>query len=685
MRIKKSIYTAAFVLLSGLISGGVHAQEPRGESLRPLLENAALQGASDRQEPARPQRAFRPKAAGNPAKAGETKRLTLPFFEDFSQDGPYPSPERWADKTVFVNNTFPLYPPTYGVATFDGLDAEGKIYSQARAGASFWADTLTVLPLRLDSIFDPEPRALTPADSVYISFWYQPGGGLGATSTNTCRGTAPTSSDVLNLEFFTPIDSSWFIAWSSQGMDMETFCPNWDSDTVPVQDKQYFRQVMVPVTSIGHFHKDFRFRFRSRSTIDANEQSTGGQWHIDYIYINANRSRNETCVSDVAFAGVSPSLLKDYSQVPRRQFTPSMLRQNLDVRFANFGEQLLSCHYQYELLDAEGSQLSLYPADEPLTFQLFPFFSDGYRTSPEISSAPLRYAFDDLQESYTLRHILSSGIHNTYSAVNDTITLQQFFGNEFAYDDGSAEAGWGLNYAQGTFAYAFELTQPDTLTAVKIFFNRSFGNENIVPFNLVVWNAGTTDTAPGEILYKKENLKVKVESGINRFVHYALDTNLMLPAGKFHIGIEQTSDAFLNIGFDKNSDLQGKILYSYYDPIQHTWSWYTSLYTGALMMRPVFGAEGAGEPTTANEKRTACGKIHVQPNPVHNGTLHVELPENLSSQTVPTVRIFDMRGREVYREKYQETLSVGGLGAGVYVLRLTQENRVIGFTKIVVL
>lgn len=102
-------------------------------------------------------------------------------------------------------------------------------------------------------------------------------------------------------------------------------------------------------------------------------------------------------------------------------------------------------------------------------------------------------------------------------------------------------------------------------------------------------------------------------------------------------------------------------------------------------MRPVFGAKGAGEPSTANEKRTACGQIRVQPNPVRNGMLHVELPENLSSQPSPTVRIFDMRGREVYREKYHETLSVRNLGAGVYVLRLTQENRVIGFTKIVVL
>lgn len=468
-------------------------------------------------------------------------------------------------------------------------------------------------------------------------------------------------------------------------MDMETFCPNWNKDTVPMQDKQYFRQVMVPITSIGHFHKDFRFRFRSRSTISATEPSTGGQWHVDYIYINANRSRNETCVSDVAFASVSPSLLKEYSQVPLRQFTPSMLRPNLDVRFSNFGEQLISCHYQYELLDAEGERIELYPSEEPLSFQLFPFFSDGYRTSPEVSSVPLRHTFGDLQENYTLRHILSSGIHNSYSSVNDTITLQQFFGNEFAYDDGSAEAGWGLNYAQGTFAYAFELTQPDTLTAMRIFFNRSFGNENMVPFNLVVWNAGITDTAPGEILYKKENLKVKIEPGINRFVHYALDTNLILPSGKFYIGIEQLSDAFLNIGFDKNSDLQGKVLYSYYDPVQHTWSWYTSLYTGALMMRPVFGAKGAGEPSAANENRTACGQIRVQPNPVRNGELRVELPENISSQPSPTVRIFDMRGREVYREKYHETLSVRNLGAGVYILRLTQENRVLGFTKIVVL
>ena len=678
MKIKIRIYTAAFVVLSGLISGGVRAQEPRGEILRPLRENAALQGTFD----VRPR--F-PKSSERPEKAGESKRLTLPFFEDFSQDGPYPSPERWADKTVFVNNTYPLYPPTCGVATFDGLDAEGKIYSQARTGASFWADTLTVLPLRLDSIFDPVPRALTPADSVYISFWYQPGGGLGAAGTNTCRGTAPTSSDVLNLEFFTPIDSSWFIAWSSQGMDMETFCPDWNKDTVPLQDKRYFRQVMVPITSIGHFHKDFRFRFRSRSTISATEESTGGQWHIDHIYIAADRRWNETDVADVAFASVSPSMLKEYSQVPRRQFTPSMLRQNLDVRFANFNEQLLSCHYQYELLDAEGERIDLYPSDEPLAFQLYPFFSDGYRTAPEISSVPLRYTFDELQESYTIRHILSSGIHNSYSDVNDTITLQQFFGNEFAYDDGSAEAGWGLNYAEGSFAYAFELTQPDTLTAVKIFFNRSFGDENLVPFNLMVWGAGITDTAPGDLLYKKENLQVKVEPGINRFVHYTLDTNLMLPSGKFHIGIEQLSGTFLNIGFDKNTDLQGKILYSYYDPIQHTWSWYKSLYTGALMMRPVFGAKGAGEPSTANESRTACGKIRVHPNPVSHGEIRVELPENLSSQTVPTVRIFDMRGREVYREKYHETLSVNGLGAGVYILRLTQENRVLGFTKIVVL
>lgn len=676
MRIRARLFAAVFVVF--LTSGLVRAQEQRTESLRPLQENAVLQGFES------PQPASRLRSAKALSKAGETTHLTLPFFEDFSQEGPYPSSERWADRSVFVNNTFPLYPPTYGVATFDGLDTEGRIYSQARTGASFWADTLTSLPLRLDSIFDPEPRALTPADSVYISFWYQPGGGLGAAGTNTRRGTAPTTSDVLNLEFFSPIDSTWFIAWSSQGMDMETFCPDWDSATVPVQDKQYFRQVKVPITSIGHFHKNFRFCFRSKSTIDATSKSTGGQWHIDYIYVDAGRKQNESGVSDVAFASLAPSLLKEYSQVPRRQFTPTMLRSDLDVRFANFGEQVLSCRYQYELLDAGGARIAFYPEEDPLSFQLYPFFSDGYRTSPEITSVPLSYAFDNLQESYTLRHILSSGIRNSYSCVNDTIDISQSFGNEFAYDDGSAEAGWGLNYAEGAFAYAFELTRPDTLTAVKIFFNRSFGDENLVPFNLVVWSAGTTDTAPGNLLYKKENLQAKAVPGINRFVSYALDTNLILPSGKFYIGIEQLSSTFLNIGFDQNSDLQGKLLYSYYDPVEHLWSWYQSLYTGALMMRPAFGAKAAGEASAANGSRTSCGRIRVFPNPVHNGVFRVELPENISSAN-PTVQIFDMRGKEVYREKYRETLSVDALGTGVYILRLIQEGRTIGFTKIVIL
>ena len=68
--------------------------------------------------------------------------LTLPFLDDFSQDGIYPSTERWLDKEVFINSDLARNMPTVGVATFDGLNEYGNPYSPGST-ISGWADTLT--------------------------------------------------------------------------------------------------------------------------------------------------------------------------------------------------------------------------------------------------------------------------------------------------------------------------------------------------------------------------------------------------------------------------------------------------------------------------------------------------------------------------------------------------------------
>ena len=53
--------------------------------------------------------------------------LSLPFIDDFSYDSHQVDNDLWMESSVFVNRTYPINPPTIGVATFDGLDANGIV------------------------------------------------------------------------------------------------------------------------------------------------------------------------------------------------------------------------------------------------------------------------------------------------------------------------------------------------------------------------------------------------------------------------------------------------------------------------------------------------------------------------------------------------------------------------------
>src|ERR1041384_2224840 len=55
--------------------------------------------------------------------------LILPFIDDFAQESIYPNTDLWLDSGAFINSTFCDNPPTVGVATFDGIDKLGRLYS----------------------------------------------------------------------------------------------------------------------------------------------------------------------------------------------------------------------------------------------------------------------------------------------------------------------------------------------------------------------------------------------------------------------------------------------------------------------------------------------------------------------------------------------------------------------------
>ena len=102
--------------------------------------------------------------------------IALPFLDDFSKEDIYPDASLWIDSNVFINRDYPIQPPTLGAATFDGVSKTGCPYdTTAGSTVSLPADKLTSKPINL---------ALTPGDSVYLSFYCQAEG----------RGNDPESS-----------------------------------------------------------------------------------------------------------------------------------------------------------------------------------------------------------------------------------------------------------------------------------------------------------------------------------------------------------------------------------------------------------------------------------------------------------------------------------------------------------
>lgn len=665
------------------------APDTAGLRLQPLSGNAQVERAA---------RAETGDLKASKSAAGE-ESILLPFFDDFTYNGPYPDPARWADRSVFINNAYAFYPPSYGVATFDAIDSEGALYRHGGLGVSFSADTLTSRPIRLDSAFTPSPRALTTDDSIILSFYYQPGGGWGSLWDSTNRGQSPNRNDRLLLEFYSEELDMWVRMWSSDGLSLSEFCPLLNDSTGrhEVQDIDFFRYVEVPVTTPGFNKRDFQFRFRAYSSVDRDLRTGGGQWHIDYVYLNYGRRPGRTAQTDVAFVEAAPTLTAPYTQVPWRQFDAADMRSKFDFKLSHFGDEAARVAYHYELRDEADEVIYTYPAkgnegdeDVEIEAMIYPFVQRGYTTEPVFAPVPFGYDFAEdgvaeAEKTYRLAHIarytdFADELPTDLCPANDTIAFSQTFGNEFAYDDGSAEAGIGPTYAGGAMAVSFTLREPDTLTALRLFFNRSYNDANSAAFSLCIWRAvpGDRDEGyiPGALLYESDWIYPVFEDGLNRFYTYNIgESGYILPQGRFFVGIRQIGGTFLNLGFDQNGDARAYTHYYYLDAGSHEWRWRPLLYRGALMLRPAFGlaarqpAQGDGD-TRREPTAGATPTLRVYPNPLRGDVLHIELPDGWTEAgTHMTLSAAD--GRVCRKSAYRAAWPLSGLDGGIYILRLT--------------
>lgn len=653
--------------------------------------------------------------------------LQLPFIDDFSNYTGYPNPALWQDRYAFVNRTFAIQPPTMGVATLDALDENGKVYLSACADG-FTADALTSQPIRLDYNFT-QNRQMRIADSLYLSFYYQPAGGSLTGVEWERLGNRPEGRDSLILEFgyatgnivFTgynycdyflgedemyvigdtlenpfldglfyvfenaafpgdmislPCDSLfgeemvWQHIWSAPGELLDEW--------LAANDKQYFKQVLIPITDESWLINNFQFRFRNLASLEDNSvvgwASNVDQWNIDYVKLDVNRTYDDIYQNDLAFVTPTTSILREYQAMPWSQYRDSELDNHFENALVNLSNTVKNGYYTYNIRKQGGAQVTSYT---PNNENVQPYWTHGLHDA-QVHATPA-FNFTSLptdnadSATFVITHIFQEVGAGSQLRNNDTCVFLQKFNNYYAYDDGTAEAGYSLlsnmTHPEVYFAMRFTLNQPDTLRAVRMWFNSVLDDANFEPFTLMVW--GDENGLPGEMLYDMSDQIPAHAANTEEFVTYYIDEGLPIE-GTFYVGFYQNHSVQLNLGFDQNTDSRAHWVYKTAN------EWREPFLKGTPMVRPVVGA--AIEHTGIIENEPT--HITLYPNPATD-RLHLVVPENSQATTY---RIYDSFGRVIMQNAFsgkESEISISHLATGVYFIQFVNNQQIIDTEKFI--
>lgn len=590
-------------------------------------------------------------------KTKSINRITLPFIDDFSNYSNIPNPNLWENKGAWVNSDYPFLPPTVGVVTFDALDFDGLLYPLANT-TGFSADTLSSCNIRLDSILTPNKILLTPQDSIYLSFYVQPGGGYGPLWESL--GSTPSRKDSLVLQFYSLEENSWSSVWKIGGLSI---------DSIYIKDSVYWLYINVPIKETKYFNNSFRFRFLNYASLDNNPSfsyvSNCDHWHIDYVYLNKDRRFDQKTTKDIAFVNPARSLLKEYQAMPARQFSSDDMGDTLNIKIVNLSDSALNSTYKYDVYSSDGINVYSYNGGFE---DIYPYITTKqFQTAATHASPPIGFAYGFDSNFWTwfdVVHKVNSGLGQDNNSLNDTIRFRQKFENYFAYDDGTAENGFGIEPIRtSNLAVGFNLNVPDTLMAVDIYFNSTYQNANQKPFYICIWNS--LNGKPNDSIYHSYAYFTPSTQGLNQFTRYSLERPIVLPSGEFFISLQTKYDDYLNIGFDRNTDASSKMFGNW----TNTWQQNT-LFKGSLMLRPYFGYKSViGLPSIEKEDIN----LSIYPNPT-NSTVNINLGENASYNSNYELRIVSMLGKEVYRSDFKNQINVSNLTSGVYILYIINKE-----------
>lgn len=598
----------------------------------------------------------------NFARTRSVDPITLPFWDDFSavRKG-YADTAKWQyGNSVWVNSGMAINPPSLNVATFDGLDSLGKPYNVNDVLAKGFADKLVSAPIRMDLPSASERSAIA------ITFFYQFQG----------NGEPPDAGDLLSLAFKNN-SGAWEVVWSIE------------NNGTLMKDK--FTAVTIPITADKFYHDNFQFRFQNFARLSGPYDT----WHVDYIYIGNGKPHTGKVYPlfpDRTIVEPMTSIFSDYRAIPIKHFfsDPSTKLINPSIKVTNLradqnvgNQQTLNYNYFSVVSEnkKDGSNIITstdlgngisagsvaYNEIKTVTFTNFP---DPNQFDLTADSINIRLMVQFQTKDDTL--VSENGdydfdVFNPIAfSINDSISSYNILSDYYAYDDGEAEYGAGLNQPGAQLAYRFDMktTEPDTIVAVDIYFPR-FGDESnqIIQFHIL---KDLTDKASDEVF--RGNIPIQRNS-LNKFWRISLEE----PKGikdKFYIGWKQLSSATIAVGLDKNTD-SGSMIYT---NINGSWEQNTTL-KGSLMIRPIFGPGKPGPDTSVED----TPELSIYPNP-SSGTFYI-------SSLVEEAILFDTTGKRVSINIEPETnrtrISIQSPTAGLFMLR-TYQNGAWKSSKVIV-
>ncbi len=581
-----------------------------------------------------------------------TKALTLPFFDDFSSTKTTNAdPKRWfAGRSIVVNDGMAIHPPSIKVATFDGVDSLGHPYTTTDILAKGFADKLESVAIDLTTV------PISGRDSVYLSYMYQLKG----------NGELPDQGDQLLVSFLDK-DQVWVAA-----------------DTIENDGSQAvdaFYTSVIKIADARFFHSGFRIRFQNFARLSGPYDT----WHVDYIYLNKGRTASDLSFPDRTLSEQLTSLLGAYRMIPIDHFRrniagllthPSVTATNM--KSGNIQPTAISTYVTFTYRDNKAiTKMPRVILDDSLgmTDPLEKGKFVKYTSSKLPDFSPIPNTADSIGIEFMLG--LNSGDNaapprktdydpKIYAPIDfrysDTTRASFLLLNKYAYDDGVAEYGAGLNQPGAQLAYEYNTVGVDDgyVTYLEMYFPR-FGDESSQVIELRIWNSLDEDPVYQEVTSLQR-------SEFNNFWVKRLIQPVAVKK-KFYIGWKQNSAAIIAAGLDKNNDSGDKM----YSNTNGSWIENTTVH-GSLMFRPIFGV-GTSDPTGLEDE----APLVAYPNP-NQGSFFL-------GGRADRVIVYDLMGRSIpiaLTSSLEETaITLEGVVPGIYIVKAFYEG-VTKTTKIMV-